>query len=137
MRTYRLAALLTSLGASLVACGDGTSAPPGPKHDGPASDPCANQPSGTACTWLGTKGEEGFNGDEHPRFQTRVNQVQALVFLPDGRAWFTDFNNYLVREIRTDGTVHSMVGWTDPIFPGDGPQGPPIPTGTPGANWQL
>lgn len=108
-----------------------------PGHDGPATDPCANQPSGTACTWLGTKGEQGFNGDGHPRYQTLINQVQDMVFLPDGTAWFTDFNNYLIRKVMPDGTVQSVVGWTDPVFPGDGPQGPPDPMGTAGSGWQL
>lgn len=127
-----------ALGALLIsACGSSTDTPGAKTYDGPESDPCANQAPGTACTWLGTKGEEGFNGDGHPRFQTRVNQVQSLLFLPDGRAWFTDFNNYLVREVLPDGTVRSVVGWTDPIFPGDGAQGAPNPAGTPGATWQL
>lgn len=127
----------TAIAIFVVGCSSTTTTPPQKTHDGPDKDPCANQPSGTACTWLGTKGEEGFNGDGHPRFQTRIDQVQDLVFLPDGSAWFTDFNNYLVRQVTTDGTVKSVVGWTDPIFPGDGPQGPPDPTGTPGSGWQL
>lgn len=130
-------ALTLLAAAALAACGDHAGSDPSPSHDGPADDPCANQAPGTACTWLGTKGEEGFNGDGHPRFQTRVNQVDSLTFLPDGRAWFTDFNNYLVREVATDGSVRSVVGWTDPIFPGDGPGHPPDPLGTPGTDWQL
>ncbi|MCA9516365.1 MAG: hypothetical protein KC635_15595, partial [Myxococcales bacterium] len=84
------------------------------------ADPCEGLESGHACTWLGVKGEEGFNGD-HFRNETLVNQVQDLVFLSDGTAWFSDFNNYLVRRVLPDGTVESMVGWTDPVFPGDGP----------------
>lgn len=136
MRSVSNSAALLVACIALAACSDDPS--PAPEaHDGPDADPCANQAPGTACTWLGTKGEEGFNGDGHPRFQTRVNQVASLVFLPDGRAWFTDFNNYLVREVTPDGVVRSVIGWTDPIFPGDGPQGPPDPLGTPGAEWQL
>src|SRR5690606_12578519 len=101
------------------------------------SDPCAGQAPGTACTWLGTKGSEGFNGDGLPRFETQVNQVQDLVFLPDGTAWLTDFNNHLVRRVHPDGTVESMVGWTDPIFPGDGPLGGIPAGGASGKDWQL
>jgi|GEM_PF-4057464 len=45
------------------------------------SDPCLDQEPGTACTWLGLKGEEGHNGDGLARWDTQVNQVQDMVFL--------------------------------------------------------
>jgi hypothetical protein len=109
----------------------------GPVIHGPKSDPCDKQTPGTACTWLGVKGEQGFDGDGHQRFNTQVNQIQDLLFLPDGTAWFTDFNNYLVRKVLPDGTVQSVVGWTDPVFPGDGPNVKPDPAGVPGSQWQL
>lgn len=99
-------------------------------------DHCEDLPSGAACTWLGTKGVEGYNGDGH-RLDIQVNLAQDLVFLPDGTAWFSDFNNYLLRRVHPDGTVESMVGWTDPIFPGDGPLGGVPAEGAPGAEWQL
>lgn len=135
--------ITTVIALGAVACGTKenvttvTKTDTGPVVHGPATDPCAGQASGTACTWLGVKGEQGFDGDGHPRFQTQVNQVQDLVFLPDGSAWFTDFNNYLVRKVLPDGTVQSVVGWTDPVFPGDGPNQKPDPAGTPGNLWQL
>jgi sugar lactone lactonase YvrE len=100
-------------------------------------DPCLNQPSGSACTWLGASGETGFNGDGQKRWDTRINQVQDLLFLPDGSAWFTDFNNFLVRKVMPDDTVKSVVGWTDPVFPGDGPIGGVPSGGAEGAEWQL
>lgn len=102
----------------------------------PAVDPCDNLASGTACTWAGIKGEEGFNGDNH-RSATRLNQVQDLIFLPDGTAWMSDFNNYLLRRVHPDGSVESMVGWTDPVFPGDGPLSGIPPAGAEGSEWQL
>ena len=103
----------------------------------PASaDPCDGQTAGTACTWLGT-GAEGFNGDGLPRYETQVNQAQDLLFLPDGTAWLSDFNNHIVRSVHTDGTVHTVAGWTDPIFPGDGPLGGIPPGGAAGLDWQL
>lgn len=120
-RSKLLAAL--ALASALAACGP--------------SDPCADLPSGHACTWLGVAGEEGFNGD-HDRTKTQLNQVQDVVFLPDGTAWVTDFNNYLVRRVTPLGQVQSVVGWTDPIFPGDGPLGGQLtPGGTAGDTWQL
>jgi hypothetical protein len=125
------AAMMASL---LFACdggGDGDDEPPLP------TDACADATSGTACTFAGIRGDEGFNGDARPRYQTRLNQVQDVVALADGTIWFSDFNNYLVRRIKTDGTVETMVGWTDPIFPGDGPMGGIPMGGGPGLDWQL
>ena len=107
---------------ALLACGSG--------------DPCDGLESGHACTWLGTPGSEGFNGDRHRR-RTQINQAQDMIFLPDGTAWFTDFNNFLIRRIHPDGMVESMVGWTDPVFPGDGPLGGIPQEGAPGDEWQL
>jgi len=124
---------VAALALVLGACGgeDEPSPPSGP------SDPCEGQASGTACTWLGTKGTTGFNGDGKMRYETQVNQVQDLLFMPDGSAWFTDFNNFLVRKVLPDGTIESVVGWTDPVFPGDGPQGGVPADGAPGEEWQL
>lgn len=99
-------------------------------------DPCDGLESGHACTWAGVYGEEGFNGDLH-RQETRLAQVQDMIFLPDGTAWISDFNNFLLRRIHPDGQVESMVGWTDPVFPGDGPLGGIPADGAPGAEWQL
>jgi hypothetical protein len=106
----------------------------------PEQDPdaaCKDLPPGHACTWLGLKGEEGFNGDGRHRAQTLVSQPQDLLFLPDGSAWFSDFNNFLVRKVDADGTVESVVGSTDPVFPGDGPFGGIPPGGGDGATWHL
>lgn len=115
------------------ACGGGDDPDPPPGSEAP----CADQLPGTACTWLGLPGQEGFDADGEPAHETSVNQPQDLVFLPDGRAWLSDFNNHLVREVSVDGTVTTVVGWTDPIFPGDGPLGGPPPSGAPGTDWQL
>jgi serine/threonine-protein kinase len=99
-------------------------------------DGCEGQTSGTACTWAGVKGAEGYNGDD-VRYRTRLNQVQDMVFLPDGSGWFTDFNNYLLRKVLPDGNVETVVGWTDPVFPGDGPiEGLPA-DGAAGLEWRL
>ena len=101
------------------------------------SDPCEGLESGHACTWLGLKGEEGFNGDGLHRSETIVSQPQDLLFMPDGTAWFTDFNNFLIRRVHPDGAVESMVGSVDPVFPGDGPFGGLPPSGAPGSDWLL
>jgi sugar lactone lactonase YvrE len=100
-------------------------------------DPTADLESGHAATWLGLKAEGGFNGDGLFRTETQVSQPQDLLFMPDGTAWFTDFNNFLIRRVLVDGTVQSMVGATDPVFPGDGPVSGITPDGAPGRDWQL
>lgn len=98
---------------------------------------CRELESGHACTWLGLPGEEGFNGDGAHRRETYVNQPQDLLFLPDGTAWFTDFNNFLIRRVHEDDTVESMVGSVDPVFPGDGPFAGITPAGAEGHDWLL
>ena len=130
MGNERRLVALAAVTLGLIGCSDDP--PPAGR-----TDACADQAPGTACTWLGIKGADGFNGDGLARWDTNVNQVQDLVFLPDGTAWFTDFNNYLIRRVRPDDTVETMVGWTDPIFPGDGPLGGLPPNGGEGRDWQL
>jgi len=100
---------------------------------------CRDLEVGHACTWIGDKSQgEGYNGDDHHRTETLLAQPQDLVFLPDGSAWFTDFNNFLIRRIHSDGTIESMVGVTDPIFPGDGPLGGiPASRSGDGSEWML
>jgi DNA-binding beta-propeller fold protein YncE len=131
VKISRLIAALVSLAglAVLTAC-------PSDDPGQPLVDPCDGLESGAACTWLGVKGVEGFNGDNH-RLRTHVNGVQDMVFLPDGTAWIADFNNYLLRRIHPDGQVESMVGWTDPVWPGDGPMTGIPPGGAAGPEWRL
>jgi sugar lactone lactonase YvrE len=100
-------------------------------------DPCIGVESGEACTWLSRAAEAGFNGDGLHRLETTVNQPQDMLFLPDGTAWFTDFNNFVIRRVNTDDTVEAMVGSLDPIFPGDGPLDGIQPGGADGADWLL
>jgi streptogramin lyase len=100
---------LTALLALASACGS---------SDAPPASGCREQ-SGHACVWLGT-GEEGFNGDGHDRRETDIYWSMDMTFGEDGTPWFIDWNNHLVRKVLPDQSVVSVVGWTDPIFPGDG-----------------
>ncbi|MFT3712318.1 MAG: hypothetical protein QM817_32125 [Archangium sp.] len=106
MRT-RLISSLISL-AAMAACGP---PPPPAKH-------CDE--SGHACTWLGMPGQYGFNGDGLGRLETKLYWTMDMKFAADGTPWFIDWNNHLVRKVDADGKVRSVVGWTDPVFPGDG-----------------
>jgi len=98
---------------------------------------CRALKSGHACTWVGIKDEQGYNGDGQHRLETIINQPQDLLFMPDGTVWFTDFNNFLIRRIHPDGTIETMVGSTDPVFPGDGPFDGIPPGGAEGDEWLL
>ena len=99
---------------------------------------CRDLEAGHACTWAGTpRSSTGYNGDGMHRLETSVAEPQDLLFMPDGTAWFTDFNNFLIRRIHPDGTIESMVGSTDPVFPGDGPLGGVPPGGAAGSEWHL
>lgn len=95
------------LAASLVAaCG-------GP--DAPACDV-----PGEACTFLGVPSKVGFTQDGRHRLETTVYWTMDTLFARDGAMWFIDWNNHLVRKVTVDGAVHTVLGWNDPVFPGDG-----------------
>lgn len=97
--------------------------------------------SGHACTWLGMPGQTGFNGDGHDRLGTMLYWTMDMQFAHDGTVWFIDWNNHLVRRVMQDGKVVSVVGWNDPVFPGDGDQANPTAelsaAGAPGTDVQL
>ncbi len=114
--------------ALVTACSSADDAPPAPAHS------CEEQ-SDHACVWLGT-GAEGFNGDGHDRLRTDIYWSMDMLFARDGTPWFIDWNNHLVRKVRVDGTVETVVGWTDPVFPGDG-TGDASEESAPGADGSL
>lgn len=107
------------------------------QEEGDPDATCKSLQSGEACTWLGLPLEEGFNGDGLHRRKTIVAQPQDLLFMPDGSAWFTDFNNFLIRRVLADDTIETMVGSQDPLFPGDGPLTGVVPGGAEGSEWLL
>ncbi|MBS1120486.1 MAG: hypothetical protein H6Q90_2714 [Deltaproteobacteria bacterium] len=95
--------------------------------------------SGHACTWAGKPGIVGFNGDGHDRRDTELYWTMDLSFATDGTVWFIDWNNHLIRRVLADDTVTTVVGWTDPVFPGDGLPGGAerTPEGALGTDVQL
>jgi hypothetical protein len=95
--------------AALAGCGDNLKGP----H-------ACSETIGNACVWAGKSGVEGFNGDGLDRRDTEMYWSMDMTFAKDGTAWFIDWNNHLVRRVLADDTVESIVGWVDPIFPGDG-----------------
>ena len=95
--------------------------------------------SGQACTWAGRPGVFGFNGDGQDRRATELYWTMDVSFAADGTVWFIDWNNHLVRRVLADDTVTTVVGWTDPVFPGDGLPGAAEKSleGAPGSEVQL
>ena len=113
----------------LVGCGDNFNA---------EKAACA-ETSGIACTWAGKSGVFGFNGDGLHRLETELYWSMDVSFAADGTVWFIDWNNHLIRRVLTDDTVVTVVGWTDPVFPGDGVPGTAERSaeGVPGLDVQL
>jgi sugar lactone lactonase YvrE len=137
--------------SGLLACGDDLEPLPEPDDGGDETgdddgvveriDPCLDQSPGTACSWLGIPGHDGFTPDGADRFNMDVYWTMDMLFASDGTVWFDDWNNHLVRRVMQDGKVVTMVGWTDPIFPGDGVVGNPgaerTEQGAPGLDVRL
>lgn len=98
---------------ALAACGDDLDAGVGLRR------PCVEAP-GNACTWAGVPGVYGFNGDGNHRLDTELYWTMDMLFAADDTVWFIDWNNHLVRRVLADDTVTTLVGWIDPVFPGDG-----------------
>lgn len=103
-------------------------------------DPACNE-SGHACTWLGVPGATAFTKDGSGRLTTEIYWTMDTLFASDGRVWFIDWNNHLVRKVDAEGTITSAMGWNDPVFPGDGdptdPKAEYSATGAPGTDVQL
>ncbi len=122
---------MRSLGLVLLvaACGDNVD----------ARLPSNCDDSGIACTFIGKPGVEAFNGDGLHRLDTELYWSMDLSFASDGTIWFIDWNNHLIRKVNADQTVTSVVGWIDPVFPGDGAPGgkEKTPEGELGLNVQL
>ncbi|MBA3500872.1 MAG: hypothetical protein M4D80_39490 [Myxococcota bacterium] len=121
----RRASLIAVVG--LLGCGDNVGKPP-----------CA-EVSGVACVWAGKSGVFGFNGDGLHRLETELYWSMDVSFAADGTVWFIDWNNHQIRKVLADDTVQTVVGWTDPVFPGDGVPGTAEhgPTGALGTDVQL
>lgn len=111
--------------AVFAACGP---PPPPPKQ-------CDS--SGHACTWAGLPGVFGFNGDGLDKLATKLYWTMDMYFASDGTPWLIDWNNHLVRKVLPDGKMKTVVGWIDPIFPGDGAPGETTVEGAVGTDVQL
>jgi len=91
------------LAATLGACGGGG----GGGDDAPP--PCDPDAPNTICTIAGN-GDQGFDGDGGPATAATLYVPQDMAIAPDGNLWIDDFNNYMIRAILPDGTIHVVVG---------------------------
>lgn len=96
-------------------------------------DGCPDQP-GVACVYIGT-GDLALGPDGLPARETELYWAFDLEFAPDGRPYFLDWNNHLVRRVNADGTVETVIG----DFVGDGPadQSDLVAPGAPGIEVSL
>lgn len=106
--------------------------------DNQARSTCPEE-SGVACVWAGKSGVFGFNGDNLHRLDTELYWSMDVSFAADGTVWFIDWNNHLIRRVLKDDSVVTVVGWIDPVFPGDGVPGTAERSaeGVPGLEVQL
>jgi sugar lactone lactonase YvrE len=72
-------------------------------------------------TTIAGTGTPGYTGDGGPALRAQINYPQDLEFGPDGRLYFADTNNHVVRaiDLRT-GTIVTVVGTGVRGFAGDG-----------------
>lgn len=81
------------------------------------TDPCLR--SGTICTIAGMAGQAGLGAEGEPALSTWLYLPMDVV-ARDGSVWIADDNNHAIREVRPDGTLHTVAGSR---FLGDGPEG--------------
>ncbi len=79
----------------------------------------ALSPDGTIDTIVGT-GEAGFAGDEGPALEAQLNQPYGLAVADDGTLYISDRENFRVRQVDPDGTIHTIAGNGTNDFTGDG-----------------
>jgi hypothetical protein len=71
--------------------------------------PCDPEAPNTICTVAGS-GEQGFNGDRGPATEAALYVPQDVAISPEGDVWLLDFNNYVIRKVKPDGTIQVVVG---------------------------
>ncbi|MBI5516511.1 MAG: hypothetical protein HY909_22190 [Deltaproteobacteria bacterium] len=86
---------------------------------------CTPSPD-TICTVVGT-GEAGTPSELVPGTRTRTYLPQDMTVGPNGRLYFLDWNNHVIRELGQDGAVRTVAG-TGELQDG---KDPPVPLGTP------
>ena len=66
--------------------------------------------SGIISRVVGRCGHEGFSGDEGPARKARLDDPIGIVEDADGNLFIADEQNHRVREVTTDGVIHTVAG---------------------------
>jgi sugar lactone lactonase YvrE len=92
--------------AALSACGED---PPTGQPDASASGPCPLDRKGVICSWAGT-GEAGVSPDGTTIGESLLNEPADVVFDKENTAYVVDRGNHLVRRVKADGTIETVLG---------------------------
>lgn len=65
-------------------------------------------------------GERGYRGDGGPARQASLNEPYEVRFDRQGRMYFVEMQNHVVRRVETDGTITTVAGTGQPGYSGDG-----------------
>ena len=65
-------------------------------------------------------GERGYSGDGGPALEARLDSPQSFAFDCEGRLYFGDEHNHVIRMVELDGTIRTVVGTG---YPGRAPVG--------------
>jgi sugar lactone lactonase YvrE len=76
-------------------------------------------PDGVISTLVGS-GEEGYSGDGGPALEAELDQPYGLALGEDGRLYVADRANFVVREVRPDGTIDTFAGTGEEGSSGNG-----------------
>ncbi len=76
-------------------------------------------------------GERGYAGDGGPALEAKLDSPQSFAFDCEGRMYFGDEHNHVVRRVEPDGTIRTVVGTGSPGRAPDGAVGPEAPLNDP------
>ena len=76
-------------------------------------------PQGIISTFAGN-GNEDFSGDGGPAIGAAFDTPSAVIADAAGNIYIADLNNFRIREVTTDGIVHTIAGAATKQFSGDG-----------------
>ena len=65
-------------------------------------------------------GEQGYNGDELPALEAKLNEPTELEIAPDGSLYIVEIRNDRVRMVDKDGIIHTVAGNGENTSEGDG-----------------
>jgi uncharacterized protein (TIGR03437 family) len=76
-------------------------------------------PQGIISTVAGN-GVEDFSGDGGPAIRAALDTPSAVIADAAGNLYIADLNNFRIREVTADGTIHTIAGVSTKQFSGDG-----------------